>query len=185
MTDEECAALAQNGDKAAEESLLNKYTPMVKAIAARFFLCGGETEDLVQEGMVGLYSSVNSFCAASDGGANFSTYAYACIRNAVIDAVKKSCGAKNAALNNFVPIVEIGGETSPFSPEDELIKRENRREFLQKISKELSSLEFKVTLMYMDGMSVTEISAALTKPQKSVSNALARAKSKLLKLYGA
>lgn len=180
MTDEEYALKAQNGDKTAEAILLNKYASLVKAVSARFFLCGGESEDLEQEGMVGLYHAISAFGA---GSANFSTYAYACVRNAVIDAVKKACGAKYAALNNFVPIVEIGGEVSPDSPEDEVIKRENRREFLQKISKELSSLEFKVTVMFVDGMGVAEISAALEKPQKSVSNALSRAKQKLIKLY--
>ena len=103
----------------------------------------------------------------------------------MISAVKKSNGDKYSALNNFVPIVEIGGKASPQSPEDEVILSENRREFLQKISKNLSSLEFKVTVMYVDGMSVTEISAALEKSQKSVSNALARAKLKLTRLYSA
>ena len=180
MTDEESVISARGGDKSAEEQLLNKYSPLAKAIAARFFLSGGETEDLVQEGMVGLYSAIYSF---DKGSASFSTYAYACVRNAVLDAVKKSRGAKHSALNNFVPIVEIGGEASPVSPEDELIKRENRREFLQKISKSLSSLEFKVIVMHLDGMGVAEISEALEKPQKSVSNALARSKTKLLKLY--
>ena len=106
MTDEENALKAQNGDKASQEILLNKYFPLVKAIAARFFLCGGESEDLEQEGMVGLYHAVSTFGA---GNASFATYAYACVRNAVIDAVKKAGGAKYAALNNFVPIVEIGG----------------------------------------------------------------------------
>lgn len=180
MTDEENALKAQKGDKTAEEILLNKFTPLVKAVAARFFLYGGESEDLEQEGMVGLYHAISAY---GSGGANFSAYAYTCVRNAVIDAVKKSGGAKYSALNNFVPIVEIGGEISPISPEDEILKRENRREFLQKISKELSSLEFKVTVMYVDGMSVAEISSSLEKPQKSVSNALSRAKKKLIKLY--
>lgn len=180
MTDEQYVLSARGGDKTAEAWLLNKYTPLAKAVAARFFLCGGESEDLFQEGMVGLYSAIGSYAS---GGANFSTYAYACIRNAVISAVKKSNGAKHSALNNFVPIVEIGGEASPSSPEDEVIRSENRREFLQKISKTLSSLEFKVTVMYVDGMAAAEIAAALEKPQKSVSNALARAKQKLIKLY--
>ena len=180
-SDEEAVLLSQKGDKTAEEYVLNRYSSLAKAIAARFFLFGGDCEDLVQEGMVGLYSAINSYNGESKSA--FSTYAYSCVRNAMVDAVKKASGAKYSALNNFVPIVEIGGVISPHSPEDELLRQENRREFLQKISKELSSLEFKVTVMYVDGMGVAEISAALEKPQKSVSNALARAKQKLLKLY--
>ena len=180
MTDEELILKSRNGYRLAQEEILNKYIGLVHAIAARFFLHGGENEDLVQEGMVGLYSAVNGF---EEGGANFSSYAYACIRNAVLSAIKKSLGAKNAALNDFVPIVEIGEEISSVSPEDEIIRRENRREFLQKISKSLSSTEFKAIVMQLDGMSVAEISSAVGKPQKSVSNALARAKAKLVKLY--
>lgn len=180
MTDEELVLSAKSGNKEAEERLLNKYSPLVKAIAARFFLVGGESEDLVQEGMVGLYSAINGY---NKGGANFSTFAYVCIRNAVVDAIKKSNGNKNSALNNFVPIVEIDDRISSVNPEDEVIFRESRREFLQKISKTLSSLEFKVAVMYLDGMSISEISSALQKEQKSVSNAFARAKSKLVKQY--
>ena len=180
MTDEELILKSRNGDRLAQEEILNKYIGLVHAIAARFFLHGGENEDLVQEGMVGLYSAVNGF---EEGGANFSSYAYACIRNAVLSAIKKSLGAKNAALNDVVPIVEIGEEISSVSPEDEIIRRENRREFLQKISKSLSSTEFKAIVMQLDGMSVAEISSAVGKPQKSVSNALARAKAKPVKLY--
>lgn len=179
MTEEELVYLART-DKAAQEQLFKKYEPLVKSVAARFFLNGGERQDLVQEGFVGLYSAVNCFDA---GGAGFSSYAYACIRNAIVDAVKKSLGAKYSALNNFVPIVEIGGEISPDSPEDEIIRRESRSEFLQKISKNLSSLEFKAIVMQLDGMSAGEIADALEKPVKSVNNALARAKSKLEKLY--
>lgn len=181
MTDEEYVKLSRGGDRNAENALLNKYTPLVRSVAARFFLFGGEAEDLMQEGMVGLHSAVSTF--EESGGAKFASYAYKCIHNAVVDAVKKSSGAKNSALNNFVPIVEICDEISRISPEDELILSENRREFLQKISGALSSLEFKAVVMRLDGTSAQEISTALGKPIKSVSNALARAKVKLLKLY--
>lgn len=180
MTDEELITAAKNGDKEAENELLNRFIPLVKNVAARFFLSGGESEDLVQEGMVGLLSAINSFEKA---GASFSTYAYTCVRNSIVDAVKKSHSDKHSALNNFVPIVEISDYVSPVSPEDEVIKSESRREFLQKISKGLSSFEFKVAVMRLDGMGVAEISSVLGKSQKSVSNSLNRAKRKLIKLY--
>lgn len=181
MTDEELALLCRGNDKAAWEELYKRYKPRVLSVARRFFLSGGETEDLVQEGMCGLYSAVSGY---SQGGTPFAAYAHSCIRNRILDAVKKSCGAKHSALNNFLPIVEVGEEPylSPDTPEDELIKRENRKELLQKMSGILSPLEFKTVVMYTDGMTMSEISLALDKSAKSVGNALTRAKHKLLKL---
>lgn len=181
MTDEQLIISARGGDKNAQSELLNKYSTLAKAVSAGFFISGATDEDLFQEGMVGLYSAIGGYDLSS--GANFSTYAYKCIRNAVLDAVKKSLGSKHAALNNFVPIVEIADERAISDPEDELIRREQRREFLQKISRLLSSFEFKATVMYLDGLTASEIAATLDKPAKSVSNALSRAKNKLQKLY--
>lgn len=179
MTDEELALICQSGDKAAWEELYLRYKPRVLTIARRFFLSGGETEDLVQEGMCGLYFAVNGF--KKELG-NFSSYAYSCIRNRILNTVKKSGGAKYSALNNFLPIVEVGEEWSSDSPEDELIKREDKRELLHKMSSILSALEFKALVMYTDGMSLPEISSALNKSTKSVDNAIHRAKHKLLSL---
>ncbi len=180
MSEEELISKARSGDKEATETLLNAYLPLVKSVAARFFLNGGEADDLVQEGLVGLFSAINTYKA---GSVAFGAYAHSCIRNAALDAVKKSKAKKYSALNDSVPIVEIVGEPVAGGPEYELIKKENRKEFLQKILKVLSGLEFKVIVMYLDGAGVQEISAALAKPQKSVSNALSRAKTKLEKLY--
>ena len=181
MSDERLAELSQGGDKNATELLLKRYKNVVLSVARRFFLSGGETEDLVQEGMCGLYSAIGGY---SEGKSGFSSYATRCIRNRIIDAVKATSGAKHSALNNFLPIVEVGEELYPSrqNPEDELIKRENRREFLQKISKNLSSFEFQVTVMYMDGLTMAEMSSSTGKPIKSIDNALQRAKRKLLKL---
>ena len=87
MTDEQLVALCKRGDKVAWEQLYERYKPRVLKIARRFFLSGGETEDLVQEGMCGLYSAVNGFVQDK---ANFSAFASSCIRNRIVDAVKKS-----------------------------------------------------------------------------------------------
>lgn len=181
LSDERLAELSQSGDKNATELLLKRYKNVVLSVARRFFLSGGETEDLVQEGMCGLYSAIGGY---SEGKSGFSSYATRCIRNRIIDAVKATSGAKHSALNNFLPIVEVGEELYPSrqNPEDELIKRENRREFLKKISKNLSSFEFQVTVMYMDGLTMAEMSSSTGKPIKSIDNALQRAKRKLLKL---
>lgn len=182
MTDEKLINLCRDGDKGAWEELYERYRPRVLKIARRFFLSGGETEDLVQEGMCGLYSAVSSY---KEGGASFSAYAYSCIRNRIVDAVKKSESLKNSALNNFVPICEEEAENLSSSPEEELIWREDKREILQKMSKVLSSFEFKAMVLYIDGMSMAEISSALGKPTKSVDNAITRSKYKLQKLISA
>ena len=180
MTDEQLAVLCRGGDEQAWNELFLRYKPRVLKIARRFFLSGGETEDLVQEGMFGLYSAV---CGYNSQAGGFSAYANTCIRNRILDAVKKSCGAKYSALKTFLPIVEVGEEwISSDSPEDEIIKREDKRELLQKMSRILSSLEFKAVVMYTDGMTLSEISYALDITPKSVDNAVNRAKHKLLKL---
>ncbi len=169
---------AAGGDKNAEEEVLKEFTPLVKSVAARFFLSGGENGDLVQEGMFGLCQAVRTFNGEVGG---FPSYAHACVRNAVIDAVKKSRSKKNYILNSSLPLEIV--DLSPAEPDGEMINKENKREFFQKISNRLSSLEFKTIVMYLDGMGVSEISDALEKPTKSVSNALSRAKTKLIKLY--
>ena len=176
MSDEQLALACQGGDKAAWEKLYTKYKPIVLSIARRFFLSGGETEDLVQEGMCGLYSATLGFNPENGG---FSAYANKCIRNRIVDAVKLSNGAKHSALNNFLPIMEVGAERMSLNPEDEVIGREGKREILQKMSTALSSLEFKAIIMYTDGMSMAEISSALGKNIKSIDNAINRAKNKL------
>lgn len=182
MTDDEIVLLCQSGDKSAWEELYERYKPRVLKIARRFFLSGGETEDLVQEGMCGLYSAVGGF---KQGGASFSSYAYSCIRNRIMDAVKKSVASKQSALNNFLPIREEGEEWLSSSPEDEIIWREDKSELLQKMSRVLSALEFKAMVLYIDGMTMAEISSALGKPVKSVDNAINRSKHKLQKLISA
>ena len=128
MTDEKLAALAQKGDKAATEALLKRYKNAVLSIARRFFLSGGENEDLVQEGMCGLYSVIGGY---EEGRSPFSVYASRCIRNRIIDAVKATSGAKHSALNNFLPIAEVGEELYPAAenPEDELIETETGGNF--------------------------------------------------------
>ena len=180
MSDEELVLALQSGDKSAWEELFIKYKPIVLSIARRFFLSGGETEDLVQEGMCGLYSAVTGFKVESG---SFSAYANRCIHNRIVDAVKLSNGAKHSALNNFLPIMEVGSSwISSTSPEDEVIGREGKSEILQKMSKALSSLEFKAIIMYTDGLSMAEISSALGKNTKSIDNAINRAKNKLQSL---
>lgn len=179
LTDERLVALAQSGDGQATEEILRRYTLAVRGKARGFFLAGGETEDLIQEGMMGLCRAITDYKADKANG--FKSFAYLCITRRIIDAVKTSARKKNVPLNDYVSISNEW-ETSAFSPEEELINRENRREFMQKMSKTLSDAEFKITVMYMDGMSCAEICEATGKDAKSVDNAIQRSKKKLQKL---
>lgn len=180
LCDEQLIALFRSGDNKACEKLLVRYKNSVLSVARRFFLAGGATEDLVQEGMCGLYSAIITF----DGVAGFAPYAHACIRNRILDAVKKSRGGKNSALNSSSSFNEDdGGAESAFSPEELLLGSEAESEFFTKIKDVLSPLEYKAICMYIDGATMAEICAALNKTYKQTDNALARAKHKLQKIF--
>ena len=179
-SDEELVALAQKGDKQAMEELLIRHAGLVRGCARGFFLIGGETEDLIQEGMIGLYGAIGDY-RQDEMASSFKNFAYLCISRRIIDAVKASARKKNSPLNDATPIgLGAEKELSVYSnPEDWLILRDDRREFRQKISGVLSDFEFKVTTMYMDGMTCAEICEATGKTTKSVDNALQRSKKKL------
>jgi RNA polymerase sporulation-specific sigma factor len=173
--DEELVLLAQAGDEGATEELLRRHSGLVRSCARRYFLIGGETEDLIQEGMIGLYRAIGSYDVHREGGSSFKNFAYLCISRQILDAVKKASRANTEVLPLNVGMAEGG-----MSPEDILILGDEQKEFRQKMSKLLSDFEFKVMTMYMDGMTCAEICEATGKSAKSVDNALQRSKRKLL-----
>ncbi len=179
MTEEELVRSFRGGDKGAGEQLLVRYKNKVLSVARRFFLAGGDTDDLVQEGMCGLYSAMTTF----EGDCGFAAYAYACIRNRIVDAVKKGESRKNAALNDGVPITEADGKAGSVDPEEILIEDEEKSETAGKMQSVLSDLEYKVIRMYVDGATMQEISSALGLTYKQTDNAVSRAKNKLRALY--
>lgn len=181
-TSEELVILSQGGDKRATEELLLRYAGLVRGCARGFFLAGGETEDLIQEGMIGLYHAIGDFDPTKEGGRNFKNFAHICISRRIIDAVKKSARKKNIPLNHYVSVVDDEWMFSGLNPEDMLILSDERKEFKQKMSRVLSDFEFKVTVMYMDGLSCAEICEACGKTEKSVDNAIQRSKRKLQEL---
>lgn len=113
---------------------------------------------------------------------SFKNFAYLCISRRIIDAVKASARKKNVPLNNYVSLFQSEWELPIASPEEEVIRGEDGREFFQKMSKVLSDFEFRVTVMYMDGLSCAEICEATGKDGKSVDNAIQRSKKKLQKI---
>lgn len=178
-SDEKLVELSRIGDKQATEELLLRHSGLVRGIARGFFLVGGETEDLIQEGMIGLYHAVEDY-KEGETSSSFKNFAYLCVSRRIIDAVKTAARKKNAPLNyGLNPYgLELATDVA-VSPEDAMILRDDRRELRQKMSKALSDFEFKVTTMYMDGMSCAEICEATGKTAKSVDNAIQRSKRKL------
>jgi len=176
-TDEELVLLVKSGTPGAMEELLRRHSGLVRSCARRYFLMGGEAEDLIQEGMIGLYKAIQNYDGTRAGCSSFKNFAYLCVTREILDAVKKASksNAEVLSLNTGMAVREI-------SPEDALILSDEQKEFRQKMSKILSDFEFKVTTMYMDGMTHAEICEATGKPYKSVDNALQRSKRKLLQM---
>ena len=180
LSDAELLALVSAGNADAEEALAERYSRLVRICARPLFLIGGDSEDLIQEGMIGLYGAISDY--REEGGMSFKNFAYLCISRRIIDAVKASARKKNVPLNNYVSLFQWEWELPIASPEEEVIRGEDGREFFQKMSKVLSDFEFRVTVMYMDGLSCAEICEATGKDGKSVDNAIQRSKKKLQKI---
>ena len=177
-TDEECIALSQGGDKLAEEELLIRYRSIVLFFARKYFLIGGETEDLIQEGMIGLCQAVGEYKA--DKG-KFKSFATLCVSRKIMDAVKKASSRKNAPMHNYVSIADGEMPSDLQDPDEKMICDDDRRELNKMMSRILTDVEFKVFTMYMDGASCAEICETTGKTPKSVDNAVQRSKQKLRK----
>ena len=172
-SDEALVLRAQKGETAATEELLLRYKNAVRARARKFFLAGGETDDLVQEGMIGLLTAIGAFDASA--GKRFKNFAYLCVTRRIYDVLRAAGRRPNAEGDVDPDTVESGS-----SPEEFLIDDESEKEIQTKLMKALSDFEFRVMTMYLDGMSYAEISDATGKELKSIDNALARAKRKLV-----
>jgi RNA polymerase sporulation-specific sigma factor len=192
MPDEEVVVLAQNGDGQALAYLLNKYKNFVRSKARSYFLIGADHEDIVQEGMIGLYKAIRDFRA--DKLASFRAFAELCITRQIITAIKTATRQKHIPLNSYVSLnkplyddesdrtlldVIIEGKTS--SPEDLLISQESLQTINLRIGEVLSELEQDVLAAYLDGKSYQEIARMLGRHSKSIDNALQRVKRKLEK----
>lgn len=183
-SDEELADDAKNGDVSATEELFLRYNYAVRARARQFFLAGGETEDLVQEGMIGLYFAIRNY--RMDSGKSFKNFAYLCVTRRIYDAIGKMTTKKSAILTDCVSLFDkdvIDVLDDKLSPEEKIIDEEARAELQSKLMRELSDFEYRVFNMYLDGMSYSKICEATKKPFKSVDNALVRAKRKLQKAF--
>ena len=184
MTDEEICLLAGAGNAAAEEALVQRYGRMVRACARPLFLAGGDSEDLFQEGMMGLLSAIRSFESGRD--ASFRTYAEVCIRRRLYSAIRAAQGNKHFPLNHsvsFEPPLFDGTSAHLFSseesPEDVVIGREELRERLDALKGQLSGFEAEILSYYLGGLSCAEIASQVGRSTKSVDNAVQRIRRKV------
>ncbi len=179
MTRDEIILLknAKNGDDFAINKILIDNKSLVSAIARKYFLLGGDSEDLIQEGMIGLFKAINNF--DENRNDNFKNYAGKLIEREIISAIRRENTSKNQALNTSVFGVEGEILHDMSYPEKSIITQENLRELNEKIKKDLSNFEKMVFDLYFKGYSYKDIAKELNKSPKSIDNALARIKVKL------
>ena len=187
--DEALCSLAASGDRIAEEALVMRYHRLVRICARPYFLAGGDSEDLIQEGMVGLLAAIREY--DSGKAASFRTFAEVCIKNRLISVIKAAARDKHIPLNNSVsfgnPLFSGNGDPLAFGasdgpetdPEEILLSRESFRERLEALMGQLSGFEASVLRLYLNGLSYSEIAAEVNKSPKSVDNAVQRIRHKL------
>jgi len=192
MHDEEIIEDSRAGSSRALEYLINKYKGFVRAKARTYFLIGADREDIIQEGMIGLYKAIRDF--REDKLSSFRAFAELCITRQIITAIKTATRQKHIPLNSYVSLnrpifdeesdrtlMDIISEDSVNDPEEMVINREEFSGIEAKMGEILSSLECEVLSLYLQGRSYQEIASELDRHVKSIDNALQRVKRKLEK----
>lgn len=188
--DDELIGLVHTGDSEALDYLIQKYRNFVRAKARTYFLIGADKEDIVQEGMIGLYKAVRDF--KGDKLSSFKAFAELCITRQIITAIKTATRQKHIPLNSYVSLdkpiydeesdrtlMDIISGTKVLDPEELIINQEEFDDIELKMAELLSDLERKVLALYLDGQTYQEISEELNRHVKSIDNALQRVKRKL------
>lgn len=182
ISDEELIARLRDGETIIEDYLMEKYKDLVRQKARAMFLIGGDTDDLIQEGMIGLFKAVRDFQPGRE--ATFATFARMCIDRQIYSAIQNSNRQKHLPLNSYVSLNQED-ESSPIwelsveNPEEIIIDQETTRDLQQKISDYLSPMENKVLDLYLKGEGYVEIGRILGKSPKSIDNALQRIRAKI------
>lgn len=196
MTDEQIVELARENDQEALEYLINKYRNFVRSKARSYFLIGADHDDIMQEGMIGLYKAIRDF--RSDKLSSFRAFAELCITRQIITAIKTATRKKHIPLNSYVSLnkpiydeesdrtlLDIITSAKVSNPEELIINQEDYSSIESKIVELLSSLEWEVLISYLQGKSYQEIAVDLQRHVKSIDNALQRVKRKLEKYLDA
>ena len=189
-TDEELIMDFRGGDTAIMDYLLEKYKPMVKKKAKAMYLLGGDSDDLIQEGMIGLFKAVRDYDSAQE--ASFGTFAQICVTRQLYSAIRASRRKKHLPLNSYISLydneeiseekeselIQIQNVASTNNPEDLVIHKESEDSFMNELEGNLSELERKVLYLHLLGTDYRTIAKLLGKSPKAVDNALQRIKTK-------
>ena len=187
FTDEELIEQLRDGDSAVMDFLMEKYKYLVRKKANAVFLLGGDTDDLVQEGMIGLFKAVRDFDSKKS---SFFHFAELCITRQIYSAIEASNRKKHAPLNSYVSFYsEVSEEGQPLAeylesersdnPEQRMIDQENFELFLKKVRQSLSKMECEVLDDYLSGLNYQQIAEKMKKSPKAIDNALQRIKTKI------
>ena len=171
------------GNRDAEDALVLRYHRLVRACARPLFLTGGDSEDLLQEGMVGLLHAIREYDA--EKAASFRTFAETCIRNRLYSVLRSAGCGKHLPLNKALPLdtALLGAEAGilQYNPEEQFISQDFVRHFLEEMRTQLSPLEAAILDAYLAGESCREIAQQLQKPYKSIDNAIQRVRRKIIR----
>ncbi len=193
LSDEELVELSVTGDKSATEYILDKYKNFVKAVVRMYFLVGADRDDVVQEGMIGLFKAIRDFDNTKQ--TSFKSFAEICVRRQVLTAIKNATRQKHMPLNSYISLskpayddensedtlMDTLSVNESTDPEELFIGKENIEILGVKIEENLSKLEKEVLKMYLNGISYQEIASIMGRTPKSIDNALQRVKKKLEK----
>lgn len=186
-TDEALIARLRQGEEEIIDYLMDKYKYLVRGKAKALFLIGGDTDDLIQEGMIGLFKAVRDF--REDKDSSFYHFAQLCIARQMYTAVEASNRKKHAPLNSYIPLygdegegmqlADVLGNMDEGNPESLMISQESLADFQRKVHETLSRLEQEVLNYYLQGLQYTQIAEIMGREPKAVDNAIQRIKKKL------
>lgn len=187
-SDEKLIEIYRGGDSGACSYICEKFKPLVLKNAKPLFMAGAETEDLIQEGMIGLFSAIGDYDISSE--VTFFHFANICIRNHMLKAVESSNRKKNAPLNSYISIYQNDEDsegteifTAGKNPEEIIIEAENATNLVDDMMEVLSPMEKRVFDLYLQGLNYKEIAAQMGKSDKSIDNTLTRIKAKAKRIY--
>lgn len=182
MTDEDVVELAKGGDEAAFTVIFERYKKTVRVKAKMYYIAGGDPDDIIQEGMIGLFQAVRDYDREKSGSASFNTFAQMCIGRQIASAIRIASSKKNSPLNMSVPIPDTGEQEASEhaeSPESILVDRETAESMETRLKGSLSPFEKSVLDMLLKDRNYAEIAEILGVDKKSVDNAIQRIKRKM------